>query len=65
MKDQRRFAPKGGRNKPESVAGLTGISIKFGDDIWTLAMHAELVKKPLSFREIFTASDSASSKKYR
>ncbi len=26
MKCQRRFAPKGDRNKPESVAGLAGIS---------------------------------------
>ncbi len=26
MKSQRRFAPKGDRNKPESVAGLAGIS---------------------------------------
>ena len=27
MKSQRRFAPKGDRNKPESVACLAGISI--------------------------------------
>jgi len=26
MKSQRRFAPKGGRNESESVAGLAGIS---------------------------------------
>ncbi|MEE8377167.1 MAG: hypothetical protein V3R45_02230 [Candidatus Aminicenantaceae bacterium] len=35
MKSQRRFAPKGDRNKPESVAGLTGISkIRTTDDIF-------------------------------
>ena len=28
MKSQRRFAPKGDRNKPESVACLAGISIQ-------------------------------------
>jgi hypothetical protein len=33
MKSQRRFAPKGGRNESESVAGLAGISNSYGQTV--------------------------------
>lgn len=57
MKSQRRFAPKGDRNKPESVACLAGISIGCGPSLTTPLTNGIIVGIDINQRYVRKYSD--------